>query len=56
VKEIAMVKAFVGHSFTPDDKNLVLSVTEFLDAFKTANSAFDWMHAEPLESAQKKSV
>lgn len=45
-----MVKAFVGHSFTADDKNLVLSVTEFLDAFKSANSTFDWMHAESARS------
>lgn len=41
-----MAKAFVGHSFTDDDKNLVLSVTEFLEAFKGSNSAFSWTHAE----------
>lgn len=41
-----MAKAFVGHSFTADDKNLVLSVTEFLEAFKGSNLAFSWTHAE----------
>jgi len=41
-----MAKAFVGHSFTEDDKNLVLSVTEFLEAFTGSHSTFSWMHAE----------
>ncbi|SFU29653.1 hypothetical protein SAMN05216350_101171 [Polaromonas sp. YR568] len=41
-----MAKAFVGHSFTDDDKKLVLSVTEFLEAFKGSNPAFVWVHAE----------
>lgn len=41
-----MAKAFVGHSFTVDDKNLVSAVTDFLEAFKGSNSAFSWTHAE----------
>lgn len=41
-----MALAFVGHSFDPVDKNLVSSVTEFLEAFKALNPAFNWTHAE----------
>lgn len=38
-------KAFLGHSFTPDDKELVGNVIEFLDAQKIAHRDFEWCHA-----------
>lgn len=38
-------KAFLGHSFTSDDKELVGNVIEFLDAQKIAHRDFEWCHA-----------
>lgn len=38
-------KAFLGHSFTAEDKELVGNVIEFLDAQKVAHREFEWHHA-----------
>ena len=45
------VRAFVGHSFSPADKELI---SVFLDHFKTlskTNPEFQWDHAEEAEPA-----
>lgn len=42
-------QAFVGHSFTKDDQELVLTFTRFLNAFSASNSSFSWIHAEEAQ-------
>jgi len=50
------IKAFLGHSFTDDDRELVGKVTEFLDAQKVGHPEFEWVHAtqaKPMSVADK---
>lgn len=39
------IRAFLGHSFTEDDRDLVTKVTAFLDAQKIGHPDFEWVHA-----------
>jgi hypothetical protein len=50
------VRAFVGHSFTDEDRDVVSQFLEYLDALQKINSAFSWVHAraaEPKQLAEK---
>jgi tetratricopeptide (TPR) repeat protein len=50
------VRAFVGHSFTDDDKEVVSQFLEYFGALQKINSAFSWVHAraaEPKQLAEK---
>jgi tetratricopeptide (TPR) repeat protein len=50
------VKAFVGHSFTDDDKTTVGHFTDFFESLAKVNTSFSWTHArvaEPKQLAQK---
>jgi hypothetical protein len=50
------VRAFVGHSFTDDDKGVVSQFLEYFDALRKINSSFSWDHAraaEPKQLAEK---
>ena len=39
------IKAFVGHSFTDDDKDVVRQFLEFFDRVKDMGIGFSWEHA-----------
>lgn len=43
------IKAFVGHSFTDDDKDVIRQFLEFFDHVKDMGIGFSWEHAEPAE-------
>jgi tetratricopeptide (TPR) repeat protein len=49
---MADVKAFVGHSFTDDDKEVVAKFCEFFDSLAKLNPAFSWVHARAAEPKQ----
>jgi hypothetical protein len=42
-------KAFVGHSFTEDDKHLIRQFTDFFDQTHRIRPDFSWCHAEIAE-------
>lgn len=46
------VRAFVGHSFTDDDKDVVGKFTDLLDTLKKLNLSFSWVHARAAEPKQ----
>lgn len=51
------IKAFVGHSFLPEDSELVRKFTDFLDQVKKTVQGFDWVHAtEPRPDAVQAKV
>ena len=43
------LRAFVGHSFTADDEELVGRFLKYLNAIQKINSDFSWSHAEQPE-------
>lgn len=43
------LRAFVGHSFTDDDKDVVRAILEYLGQIEKMNIGFNWEHAEPAE-------
>lgn len=43
------VRAFVGHSFTPDDAAFVDSFLKYLTAISEMHPSFSWQHAERAE-------
>lgn len=43
------LRAFVGHSFTADDEDVVRRFLTYLDAIQEINSEFSWEHAEHPE-------
>lgn len=50
------VRAFVGHSFADEDKDVVTQFLEHFDALTKINSSFSWIHAraaEPKQLAEK---
>ena len=46
---MTQIKAFVGHSFTPDDERVVSTFLKYFDQIKKMNFGFSWEHAEPAE-------
>lgn len=53
---MASFKAFVGHSFTQEDKDVVRIFLEYFDQVENLNIGFSWVHAEsaePRELAKK---
>ena len=44
------VKAFIGHSFTHEDKDVVGAFLEFFDEIKNMSIGFSWEHAEAAET------
>jgi tetratricopeptide (TPR) repeat protein len=46
------VRAFVGHSFTDDDKVVVGQFIEFFNTLAKFNSSFSWVHARAAETKQ----
>jgi tetratricopeptide (TPR) repeat protein len=53
---MSVVRAFVGHSFTEDDKTLNSTFLDYLDQIKAMGIGFNWDHAkaaEPRELAEK---
>ncbi|KKC33258.1 tetratricopeptide repeat protein [Devosia psychrophila] len=48
------VKAFVGHSFTPDDADLIRQFTDYFTQVANMGDGFSWHHAEPAEPAELK--
>jgi len=47
---MTQLRAFVGHSFTHDDENVVRAFLKLLDQVKGMNPGFSWEHAEPAEA------
>lgn len=50
------IRAFVGHSFTPDDEQIVQNFLSFFDTIKGIVPHFEWKHAraaEPKEPGAK---
>ena len=45
-----IIKAFVGHSFTSDDKDVVTRFTVMFDEIANLHPNFSWDHAERAES------
>jgi tetratricopeptide (TPR) repeat protein len=43
------IRAFVGHSFTDDDKNVVNTFLKFFDQLSESHPDFSWEHAEAAE-------
>jgi tetratricopeptide (TPR) repeat protein len=53
---MSIIRAFVGHSFTDDDKNLVNTFLEYFDQIQSMDIGFTWDHAKlakPIELAEK---
>lgn len=51
------IQAFVGHSFLPEDRELVRKFTDFFDSIKRTLPSFDWVHAtEPRPDAVQEKV
>jgi len=53
---MAQIRAFVGHSFTAEDQEVVATFLAYFDQMKGALPDFDWVHAraaEPTELAAK---
>lgn len=46
---MSQLKAFVGHSFTSEDEEVVRAFLKFFDNIKGVVSGFSWEHAEPAE-------
>ena len=46
---MSILNAFIGHSFTGDDKDVVREFLEFFDHVKDLGIGFAWEHAEPAE-------
>jgi len=46
---MSQLKAFVGHSFMPEDEDVVRKYLKFFDQVKGMVSGFTWEHAEPAE-------
>ena len=47
---MALLKAFVGHSFSAADQIVIRRFLEFFDTVKSMNLGFSWDHAESAES------
>ncbi|CAN3991136.1 tetratricopeptide repeat protein [Methylocystis bryophila] len=45
------IKAFVGHSFTADDKDVVDRFTAIFNEIEKLHPSFSWVHAESAESS-----
>lgn len=43
------IRAFVGHSFTEDDEEVVRRFTDYFDSLSRLGIDFSWEHAEPAE-------
>ena len=53
---LTQIRAFVGHSFAPDDEPVISAFLKYFDQMKGALPDFDWTHAksaEPTELAGK---
>ena len=46
---MSKLRAFVGHSFMPEDEPVVRAFLKFFDQVKEMNLGFTWQHAEPAE-------
>jgi tetratricopeptide (TPR) repeat protein len=46
------LKAFVGHSFTTDDEDVVRTFLKYFDQVEVLNIGFSWEHAEPAETKE----
>ena len=46
---MSTVKAFVGHSFTPEDAEIVQKFTNYLDTISELNIGFSWINAKFAE-------
>src|SRR3990170_7504679 len=46
---MSQLKAFVGHSFTPEDVEVVSTFLKYFDQLKGLAPGFSWVHAEPAE-------
>jgi hypothetical protein len=46
------IRAFVGHSFTDEDKSVVLTFLEYFDTISKSNPMFKWDHAQSAEPRQ----
>lgn len=46
------IKAFVGHSFNPQDEAVVRAFTKYFDQVHLTVPEFSWEHAEPAEAEQ----
>ena len=49
---MSLIKAFVGHSFTSDDAELVDTFLKFFTRLEKINDRFSWVHAEAAEPRQ----
>lgn len=43
------LRAFVGHSFTDDDAEVIRKFLKYLDQLAELHPTFSWQHAEPAE-------
>jgi tetratricopeptide (TPR) repeat protein len=50
--EMSLINAFVGHSFTQDDAELVEKFLKFFSRLEKMNETFCWVHAEAAEPRQ----
>lgn len=46
------LKAFVGHSFTTDDEDVVRTFLKYFDQVEELSIGFSWEHAEPAETKE----
>lgn len=46
---MSTLKAFVGHSFTEDDEDVVREILEYLNQIQGMGIGFRWEHAKPAE-------
>lgn len=51
---MSQLKAFVGHSFTSKDEEVVSAFLKFFDQLKGMNIGFSWEHAKPAEPKELK--
>lgn len=45
---MSRISAFVGHSFTDNDKDLVDKFLDYFDTLKDMDIGFSWDHAEKV--------
>ncbi len=46
---MSQLSAFVGHSFTEEDQQVIETILKYLDQVKNLNIGFSWQSAEPAE-------
>jgi len=50
--DMKQINAFIGHSFSPEDKDVVRAFLDFFEEIKNMGIGFNWEHAEAAETKE----